>query len=214
MSKLIDLSGKKVGRLTIVKRAPNSKAGESRWHCLCDCSGVTIVLSGHLRSKATQSCGCLAKLLTSRRSTTHGMTDTAEYIAWQRMKNRCLNKNMTGFKRYGGRGISVCGRWLNSFENFLSDMGVKPKNGTRYSLDRIDNNGNYEPSNCRWATSLDQAQNTRNLSTFYATSPIGRRYISDCQSQFARDHSLVVSGICGCLSRKLEAHKGWTFEKV
>lgn len=125
------------------------------WNCVCDCGKETIVAGMNLRNDHTKSCGCFH--LDAVR--THGLARTKTYISWISMKTRCSNKNdKYKYGIYGGRGITICDRWLNSFENFLEDMGKRPKNHT---LDRIDSTGNYEPDNCRWATPLQQARNRR-----------------------------------------------------
>ena len=123
------------------------------------CLRTKVLWSGNLGR--TQSCGCVTSVLRSRAQTTHGDTigkKTPEYKAWLGMKERCYNKNHTNYKDWGGRGIKVCKRWINSFPNFLKDMGRKPK-GTL--LDRINNNGNYTPKNCRWATMQQSNKNRR-----------------------------------------------------
>lgn len=125
--------------------------------CRCQCGKEVRVDSKSLRKGHTKSCGCLQSEFASSKKT-HGMDRTPTYWVWQGMKNRCLNKNSGSFKNYGGRGIGVCDRWKSSFENFLADMGTKP---ARLSLGRINNNGDYEPSNCRWETTFEQANNTR-----------------------------------------------------
>lgn len=117
-----------------------------------------------LASGNTKSCGCLRRETTSLvglAKKTHGMRDTPEYGVWANMKDRCYNPSSEDYKNYGGRGIKVCERWLNSFENFYEDMGEKPWSKLLYSLDRINNDGNYEPSNCRWATVKQQVNNRR-----------------------------------------------------
>ena len=125
------------------------------------------------------------------------------------MKERCLNPNNKGYKNYGARGIEVCDRWLR-FEFFISDMGDRPSTGL--SLDRIDNNGNYEPKNCKWSTRLEQAANTRKLKWFYAyNQKTGEIYKSNNQSAFAREYGLNSRCINSCLNGRSKTHKKWRF---
>jgi len=165
MSAIIDLTGKIFGRLTVVRRIysknlPDWKKKQPQWLCLCEC-GKTVTKHGrYLRDGDTQSCGCIETEGLIKRNTVHGLTGTVEYSAWNSAKVRCYNPNNIKYPDYGGRGIKMCKRWLMGFEYFLSDMGKRPSR--RYSLDRINVNGNYEPSNCRWATRKQQAQNKRN----------------------------------------------------
>jgi len=159
MGKLIDLSGKIINRMTVLRMS--EKSGKIiKWTCMCECGNIRDVASYELRTGKTKSCGCYqrdkAKICKySDRDIYH----SKEYSAWVNMKTRCYNKNATRFLNHGGRGIKVCDRWLNSFENFLSDMGKKPSN--KHSIDRINNDGNYELSNCRWATQKEQSSNRR-----------------------------------------------------
>jgi hypothetical protein len=130
--------------------------------CQCDCGKEVKIRLKHLKSGHTKSCGCLRDEKRIETHTTHGEGNkkrTVEYKCWIGMKQRCYNPNNKFYYNYGGRGIIICDRWINSYENFLKDMGRKPDRS--YSIDRINNNGNYEPSNCRWATSFQQIHNRR-----------------------------------------------------
>lgn len=166
MRKRIDLKGVVFGRLTVAEYAGNDKYKNALWKCYCECGTEKVISGASLRSGSTLSCGCYHKEAAAKWSAhhkqSHGMRKSRTYSIWANMRTRCTNTKYKQFKDYGGRGISVCERWL-TFENFLEDMGEAPEDKT---LDRIDNNGHYEPSNCRWATTAEQMTNRANTVMF------------------------------------------------
>lgn len=152
-----DLTFRTFGKLWVLSPIEERKHKEIQWLCLCECGHKKIVPASRLRNGTTRSCGsgCLPR---NYYKGTHRLSGSSTYVSWQRLRQRCTDPNYPDWPRYGGRGIKVCDRWLDSFENFLADMGERPKG---LSIDRIDNDGNYEPGNCKWSTASEQAKNRR-----------------------------------------------------
>lgn len=164
VSKPNDLTGRVFGRLTVIERAPNNKKGGTMWRCRCSCGKELVTYSYTLTGGNSTSCGCkrsesLVKVNVETK-TTHHETKTRLYRIWRGMRSRCNNPSDAAYKHYGGRGITVCPEWNKSYETFRNwalSHGYSPD----LSIDRIDNDGNYEPSNCHWATQSEQNANRR-----------------------------------------------------
>lgn len=175
------------------------------WRCNCLCGNTTTVNSGNLVSGKTQSCGCLmrerAALAASKTNRTHGLSKSIEYRIWNSMLGRCFNPNDRKYHRYGARGITVCERWRHSFPAFLADMGPRPS--AEYSLDRIENDKDYEPGNCRWATSKTQNRNRGSYNN---------RIIAGGVERTASEWAEIAGVTSACISYRLKT--GWTAEQA
>ena len=202
-----DLTGKRFGRLLVIKRN-GSKNSCAAWLCKCDCGNEKTISSSHLQ-QGTKSCGCLSKEIASERgrkskigdrTRKHGDFGTKLYNVWAGMKRRCNNENVLHYQDYGGRGITVCNEWkdYSNFKMWATSNGYKEG----LTLDRIDVNGNYEPSNCRWTTWIEQQNNRRNAIRVNLDG-----------KEFALRELSDISGIC---YRTLHARfkKGWTAEQI
>lgn len=194
MRKLLDLIGKKFGRLVVIRQENSNQNKKSRWLCKCDCGKKTIIIGSNLKNGHTQSCGCLH--IKHGHSTTTKISKT--YLSWGNMIQRCTNPNEKQYKDYGGRGITVCKRWMK-FENFLEDMGERPKG---HQIDRINNNDNYCKSNCRWATRKEQMRNKRNNRTIL----FNRK--TQCVAAWAEEYGIND----GTLRARL--NNGWSIKKT
>lgn len=201
-SRFIDLTGQIFGRLTVIGYAGQTESKDSTWFCRCKCEKLTRVHGTALKSGNTTSCGCMKIEILKERRITHGQSGgqrTPEYNTWKAIRGRTQNPNNKRFSDYGGRGITVCARW-QKFENFFADMGVRPEGK---SLDRIENDGNYCPENCRWATRVEQNNNKRNSHKF--------AYAGKAQNinQWANEMGMPAKA----LGKRLNKY-GWPIEKA
>lgn len=160
MGRCIDLTGRRFGRLTVIERAENTKGGKSRWVCKCDCGNTIISKADNLKSGNTKSCGCYASELTANRNYKHGNGHSRLYHIWDKMRQRCYNPKDPKYSRYGARGITVCPEWSN-FQVFY-EWAITNGYADNLTIDRRDNDGNYCPQNCHWATAKEQANNKSN----------------------------------------------------
>lgn len=171
MSVLIDLTGQRFGKLSVMNRANNTMTGQTRWDCRCDCGNKKIINGSDLKSGKTRSCGCFQKETIKNINTIHGHKQRGKgskiYVAWRSMLDRCNDSKNKRYKDYGERGITVCDRWNTKrggcFKNFLEDMGEPPTH--KHQIDRIDNNkliNGYSPKNCRWVLPKENCRNKRN----------------------------------------------------
>jgi hypothetical protein len=205
-TKFIDMTGTKWGKLTVISRDIRPGGKRVLWHCVCECGNKTVVDGVHLRDGHTKSCGCIRRDQVRQMGyakKTHGHSINGkmskEYNVWHSMKQRCDCQNHKSFKDYGGRGITVCSRWKNSFEAFFADMGTRPAG---HSLERKDNYDNYGPKNCVWATQKQQSRNRR------SNKLLAYRDETLCLAEW----SDRLGGGCNLVGLRLRA--GWSVERA
>jgi len=196
-----DLTGKRFGKLIVLNESEKYK-GQICWFCLCDCGKHIVVGANHLPNGHTQSCGCLGRERRLSSTRTHGKSKTSEYWVWHAMRRRCNDSRISSYQNYGGRGIKVCERWNgpDSFPNFIKDMGQKPS--PKHTLERRDNESDYTPENCYWATRVEQGRNSRRnlLITHWGET--------HCLSEWVEQLGLKYLRVWKRLNR------GWSFEEA
>ena len=210
-----DLTGRRFGMWEVLAHRPKGRKCR-HWECRCDCGVVKVVSGDNLKAGLSVNCGCQRKIkmLGNTISLIHGRRSggrlSPEYTTWNSLKRRCSNLHEKAYKNYGGRGIKVCDRWLrgtkelSAFECFLQDMGPRPS--PELSIDRINNDGNYEPSNCRWATVMEQANNRR------APRREGRQIVFKGESRNISEWERLLGLPAGLVCKRV--YKGWTDEEA
>lgn len=198
MGRFVDLIGLKFGRLTVIERAKITNRKKVKWVCMCDCGVISVVAGSDLKSGHTSSCGCLKEEKFKDRFTTHGQTGSRLHTIWNNMRFRCRNPKATEYRHYGGRGISVCKEWAQSFDVFAT-WAFESGYNDNLTIDRIDNSGNYCPSNCKWATMSEQ-QNNKQTNLVWKGKTL---------KQHCDEKGLKYKRIRDRISKL-----GWTFEKA
>lgn len=198
MGKIIDLTGKRYNKLTVISRAKSRRQPSGKlvtyWNCKCDCGNITQVRGWDLKNGHIISCGCLKK-------TRNSLSKSRIYVAWHHMIQRCYRSNCKAYKNYGGRGIKICDEWLQDFMNFYN-WAINNGYKDNLSIDRIDVNGNYEPNNCRWADDFTQRRNKRNNKYFSINGDT--KTLTDWAKQYKIKPNVVRERIT----------KGWNIEKA
>lgn len=207
MGKFIDLSGQKYGKLTVIKRLQNNTHKGSVWLCKCDCGNIVNVWGNCLRSGNTKSCGCLRKEqshVNGINNIKHGMTDCRLYYIWSGMKSRCYYKQNKCYNIYGKRGIKICDEWLDKNMGFVNFFNWSLHNGYNddLTIDRINSDGDYEPSNCRWVTRLEQSNNLK------TNNKITYKHETKTISEWARYYNIKRDTLYYRLKQ------GWSIEKA
>lgn len=197
MTKVLDISGQRYARLVALEFA-RIQRGNAVWVFACDCGALKSIDAHSVRYGATRSCGCLHSEAAAAKNTKHGKSHTPEYLTWKSMRERCGNPNVLNYHRWGGRGIRVCPEW-DDFDLFLAHVGPRPS--SRHSLDRINNDGNYEPGNVRWATDAEQGRNM-----------VRNHWIEFRGERMIQQDWADRLGIAGCTLRK--RLKRWTLERA
>lgn len=207
MGKIIDLTGQRFGNLMVLEFAQYDKYNRASWSCLCECGNNVVVASNNLRRGLTQSCGCMRNKRTSERFRKHGMHGSSLYKRWKSMKERCSDIHNP---RYGGRGITVCDEWKNDFQAFY-DWSMANGYSEKLQLDRINNDGNYEPTNCRWVTPKANSENRSDVQKIKVTSESGVKVfnsISEASDSCGIPKSVIHRALCG---RKIRENR-YSFE--
>lgn len=219
MPKKLDIkTGEKYNRLTIIN--PNAgyhvTSGGNKLRKVtvkCECGTIKDVTLNSIRNGNTVSCGCYNQEKAGTNLVTHNYSKERLYRIWKDMKRRCKNKNRRNYHNYGGRGIKVCDEWDSDYLNFR-DWSIKNGYSDELSIDRIDNDGNYEPNNCRWISQQLQLINTSKQKEFIAISPDGKEYRSKVIKTFAEEHNLHRGQVSDCLNGRQLSHRGWKFYRI